>query len=122
MPTPQEFESQISSGISLVHFHNSDGSNKIFDKLATQYHNVPDVKIFNVDCGQEDLKGLCENEEVIVSFKNVPKINDFFLQVEKYPTFILYKNGDRRANYQEDPTLDKFLRFVHKYRKTKDEL
>ena len=82
MPTPQEFESQISSGISLVHFHNSDGSNKIFDKLATQYHNVPDVKIFNVDCGQEDLKGLCENEEVKFSKKNVPKTNDFFCRLK----------------------------------------
>jgi len=110
--TAQEFESQIISGTTLVNFYAPDCESceklvPVIDKLATLYTDIADVKIVTVNCGKEELQGLCENEEV-----------------KKYPTLILYKNGDRRATYEDKsrPSLDKLLKFVHKHRIAKDEL
>jgi len=110
--TPQEFEAQIVSGTSLVNFYSADceASKKLaptIDKLATQYANTADIEVVKVDCSKQELQGLCENEEVT-----------------KHPTLILYKNGDRRATYEESskPGLNQLLKFVHKQRQSKDEL
>jgi len=110
--TAQEFEAQIISGTTLANFYVPDNElceklEKVLDKLATQYANTPDVSVIKVNCGKEELQGLCENEEV-----------------KKHPTLILYKNGDRRDTYEETsrPNLDKLLKFVHKNRIAKDEL
>ena len=67
--TPQEFEAQIVSGTSLVNFYTADceASKKLaptIDKLATQYANTADIEVVKVDCGKQELQGLCENEEV----------------------------------------------------------
>ena len=67
--TAQEFEAQIISGTTLANFYAPDNElceklEKVLDKLATQYANTPDVNVIKVNCGKEELQGLCENEEV----------------------------------------------------------
>ena len=71
--TAQEFEAQIISGITLANFYSTECEScekleKILDKLATQFANTADVNIVKVNCDEEELKGLCENEEVFIYF------------------------------------------------------
>ena len=77
--TPQEFEAQIVSGTSLVNFYTADceASKKLaptIDKLATQYANTADIEVVKVDCGKQELQGLCENEEVSTFLNIMNKI------------------------------------------------
>jgi len=109
---PQDFEAQITSGTSIINFYKSDSApcqkvEPVLDKMATQYSEVPEVNFLKVNCGEDNLTGLCENEEV-----------------KKYPTMILYKNGDRRASLEDASamTFNKLMKFVHKHRMARDEL
>ena len=66
------------SGTSLVNFYTADceASKKLaptIDKLATQYANTADIEVVKVDCGKQELQGLCENEEVTI-FLNKAKL------------------------------------------------
>ena len=64
---PQDFEAQISSGTTLINFYTEEHKvDSVLNKLATQYSLSDEVNFFKVNCGQENLQGLCENEEVIM--------------------------------------------------------
>ena len=104
----EDYETFIStSGPNLVTFFQpSCGHCKklapVIDEMATQFSISDDVNIAKLDCTQEDLEPICQQEEV-----------------KSYPTLALYKNGNRKETYpdkQSSRTLHKLMHFVHKHR------
>ena len=106
----EEFESCINSGTALITFF-APGCNHcqkltpLLDDLATQFSAAAadtNIKIAKIDCTNESTASICHLQDV-----------------KSYPMVIMYKNGHRKATYEDSSskTLNKLMHFVHKHQR-----
>ncbi|KAB7507841.1 Thioredoxin domain-containing protein 5 [Armadillidium nasatum] len=107
--TGENIENAISIGTTFIKYYapwcgHCKRLAPIFEELGKKFVGFEGVTIAKVDCTQEVNRDLCSNE----------KINGF-------PTLILYKDGEKQAEYNGDRSLSDMAEFITS-RLTHDEL